>query len=96
MIPKENLRIGDRVKAYLLRSTAAPADRRSSCRGLRRNSSSSFSSWKCRRFPMASWSSRFAPEIPDCGQDCGQVERSAVDPIGTCVGFAGFPRHGGT
>jgi N utilization substance protein A len=53
MIPKENLRVGDRVRAYMLRIDRNARGRRSSCRAPRRNSSSSCSIWKCRRFPMA-------------------------------------------
>ena len=89
MIPKENLRIGDRVKAYLLkidrqaRGPQHPVAYRSGIRhqAVRTRSAGS---------TTASWKSRPRPATPAC------VPRSAsspndprIDPIGTCVGLRG-------
>ena len=48
MIPKENLRVADRVRAMCCEWTTPPVASRSSCRAPRRNSSASCSRTKCR------------------------------------------------
>jgi N utilization substance protein A len=90
MIPKENLRIGDRVRAYLLR-----IDR--SARGPQIILSRTAPEFIVRLFEME------VPEIEDglmelkaCARDPGLRAKIAVksndprvDPIGTCVGLRG-------
>ncbi len=90
MIPKENLRIGDRVRAYLLR-----IDR--SARGPQIILSRTAPEFIIRLFEME------VPEIEDglmeikaCARDPGMRAKIAVksndprvDPIGTCVGLRG-------
>ena len=90
MIPKENLRIGDRVRAYLLR-----IDR--SARGPQIILSRTAPEFIIRLFEME------VPEIEDglmelkaCARDPGLRAKIAVksndprvDPIGTCVGLRG-------
>jgi hypothetical protein len=53
MIPKKTCASVIASRPTCCASTAMPVVRRSSCRAPRRNSSSSCSSWKCRRFPTA-------------------------------------------
>ncbi len=90
MIPKENLRIGDRVKAYLLR-----IDR--GARGPQLILSRTAPEFVIRLFDLE------VPEIEDglmelkaCARDPGMRAKIAVksndprvDPIGTCVGLRG-------
>ena len=49
LIPKENLRVGDRVRAYVTTIDRRRAGRSSCCRASRRSSWCGCSSWKCRR-----------------------------------------------
>ena len=59
MIPKENLRVGDRVRAYMVQDRPQRARARSSsCRAPRPSSSSGCSSSKCRRSRKACSRSR--------------------------------------
>ena len=90
LIPKENLRVGDRVRAYMPRSTARRRARSSSCRASRPNSS-------MRLFELE------VPEIEEglleikaAARDPGMRAKIAVksndpriDPLGTCVGMRG-------
>jgi N utilization substance protein A len=97
MIPKENLRTGDRVRAFILGSTR-PARARRSC---------------CRAAAPGFMIELFAQEVPEieqglleiksCARDPGTRAKIAVvshdkrvDPIGTCVGVRGSRVNGVT
>jgi N utilization substance protein A len=96
MIPRENLRVGDRVKAYLLR-----IDR--SARGPQLILSRTAPEFIMKLFALE------VPEVDDglleikaAARDPGMRAKIAVksndqriDPIGTCVGMRGIAGHGG-
>ena len=92
MIPKENLRTGDRVRAYHRRGRPdAARRRRSSCRarapGLHDRA---VRARKCPRSSRACSRSRAAPATPARAPRSPCVSHDKrVDPIGTCVGVRG-------
>ncbi len=63
LIPRENFKYGDRVRAYVYDVGANSAARRSSCRARIRSSWPSSSPWKCRRSTTASSRSSRSPAI---------------------------------
>ena len=63
LIPRENFKYGDRVRAYVYDVAASSAARRSSCRARIRSSWRSSSPWKCRRSTTASSRSSRSPAI---------------------------------
>ena len=90
LIPKENLRVGDRVRAYVAKIDRTAAARSSSCRASRRNSSMKLFELEVPEIEEG------LLEIKAAARDPGMRAKIAVksndpriDPVGTCVGMRG-------